>query len=193
MNYCYIRVSTDKQEYDRQFHILNQHGYKEDNCTFLTETYSGKSMLNRPVLNELLSIIEKDDVIIVESLSRLARSTKDLLEICEILEKKEASLISIKENIDMTSPIGKFFITVMGAINQLERDNTAERTREALKVKKMQGIQLGRPREVKNLDPAIKAVMSKKMSITEASKKYNVVRSTLYYHIGRIKKGEASA
>lgn len=187
--YVYIRISTDKQEYDRQFMILKDNGYTEENCTILTETYSGKSMSNRPVLSQLLTDIGDNDVIVIESLSRLARSTKDLLEICEILQKKNASLISIKENIDMTSPIGKFFITVMGAINQLERDTTAERTKEALRVKKQQGVKLGRPRVVEGLDTALTEIEEGKITVKEATKKYNIVGSTLYYHLSK-RKGE---
>ncbi len=189
-NYVYIRVSTEKQEYDRQIMLLNERGYNETNSVIMTETYSGKSMTNRPILTKLLQDIEKDDVIIVEALSRLARSTKDLLEICEILTKKDAALISLKENIDMTSPMGKFFITVMGAVNQLERDNTAERTKEALKVKKANGVKLGRPREVENLDQALAEIIEGKKSVKEASKHYGITQSLLYYHVSKIRKGE---
>ncbi len=189
MNYCYIRVSTDKQEYNRQLDILKNRGYDETNSLLYTETYSAKSAYNRPVLQEIFSKIKEGDVIVVESLSRLARSTMNLLEICEILQEKNVSLISIKEHVDLTSPMGKFFITIMGSLSQLERDLTSERTKEALKVKKANGVKLGRPREVENLDQALAEIIEGKKSVKEASLHYGITQSLLYYHVSKIRKG----
>lgn len=177
----YLRVSTDSQEQLRQEFLMKQKGYDETNTTFFTETYSAKTM-DRPVLQSILNNLNEDDVIVVESLSRLARSTKDLLSICELLEKKKATLISLKENIDMTSAMGKFFITVMGAINQLERETTAQRTKEALSAKKANGVQLGRPKSVDEdvLNQAVDYYMSSRLSYKDAAEQFGINYVTLF-------------
>ena len=178
--FLYIRVSTDTQEYDRQIYLLNNAGYNSTNSIIYQETYSAKTM-NRPQLTKMLDEIAENDVVIVESLSRLARSTKDLLNICELLQKKKASLISLKESIDMTTPIGKFFISVMGAINQLERDTAAQRTKEALGAKKAKGAKLGRPHSIstETYNMAIDEYLNTEQSYREVAKKYGMSDVTL--------------
>ena len=81
---------------------------------------SGKNM-DRPQLRQMLSFVRKGDELIVESISRLARNTRDLLVIIEELNKKEVRFVSLKENIDTNTPSGKFMLTVFGAISELER------------------------------------------------------------------------
>lgn len=142
--YLYLRVSTEEQSQERQMYLLEKAGYNAENSMIYTEIYSGKTMRKRPILLQMLRNLQKDDVIVVESLSRLARSTKDLLQICDDLQKKQAGLISLKEKVDLTSPMGKFFITMVGAVSQFERDVIAERTHEALQAKKQKGQKLGR-------------------------------------------------
>ena len=177
--YVYIRVSTDKQEYDRQVFLLAQRGYTEENCIILTETYSAKTMV-RPVLQSMLNAIEEDDVIVVEALSRLARSTKDLLDILEIIKNKKASLISLKENVDMTTPVGKLFLTMIGAFNQFERDNTAQRTKESLRAKKDKGMILGRPTEVAKED--IYELLARNFTVRDIVEMTGIAQSTVYYY-----------
>ena len=143
--YLYIRVSTSKQDYERQMYVLGNAGYNETNCTIITETYTGTKIDGRKALNGMLDNLKKGDRIIIESLSRLARSRKDLLALIEILESKDVTLKSLKEEIDLTSAVGKLFISIMGAVNQFERDIISERTSEKLQSLKAQGIVLGRP------------------------------------------------
>lgn len=177
----YLRKSTSGQEFERQVYLLNEKGYTSSNCLWYEESYSAKTM-DRPILQSILSELQEDDVIVVESLSRLARSTKDLLSICELLEKKKATLISLKENIDMTSAMGKFFITVMGGINQLERDLTAQRTKEALTAKKASGVQLGRPKSVDEdvLNQAVDYYMTSRLSYKDAAEEFGINYVTLF-------------
>ena len=87
---------------------------------------SGKNM-ERPQLKEMLGFVRKGDVLIVESISRLARNTRDLLTIIEELNNKEVGFISLKENIDTNTPSGKFMLTVFGAISELERSYILQR------------------------------------------------------------------
>ena len=90
--HLYIRVSTNKQDFDRQYFILNENGYNKSNSVIHTETYSGKTINDRPVLSSLLSEVKANDIIVIESLSRLARSLKDLLSIIELLEEKNENV-----------------------------------------------------------------------------------------------------
>lgn len=145
--YLYIRVSTDKQDYDRQLYVLNNAGYNEDNSHIITETYTGTSINGRKKLKALIETLQHGDTLVIESLSRLARSLKDLLTIVELLESKDVTLKSIKEEINLNSAMGKFFINIMGAVNQLERDIISERTSEKLQSMKAEGIELGRPKK----------------------------------------------
>ena len=82
---------------------------------------SGKNT-NRPELNKMLNFVREGDVVIVESISRFARNTKDLLELVEKLTAKQVEFISKKEAIDTTTPTGKFMLTVFGAVAELERE-----------------------------------------------------------------------
>lgn len=144
--YLYIRVSTNKQDYERQLFVLNNAGYNESNSIVVTETYTGTKIDGRKSLNKMLEDAQSGDVIVIESLSRLARSLKDLLSLIEILESKDVSLKSLKEEIDLSSASGKLILSIMGAVNQFERDMISERTSEKLQSMKAQGIELGRPK-----------------------------------------------
>lgn len=143
--YLYIRVSTSKQDYDRQMFVLNNAGYNEDNSIIVTETYTGTQIDGRKELQAMIKQLRSGDKIIIESLSRLARSLKDLLGLIEIFEKKDVTLKSLKEEIDLSSASGKLILSIMGAVNQFERDIISERTTEKLQSLKEQGVELGRP------------------------------------------------
>lgn len=145
--FLYIRVSTNKQDYERQMYVLNNAGYNESNSVVFTETYTGTRINGRKELEALLDQIKHGDVIVIESLSRLARSLKDLLGLIEILEDKGVSLKSLKEDIDLSSASGKLILSIMGAVNQFERDIISERTTEKLQSLKDKGVELGRPKK----------------------------------------------
>ena len=120
MNIGYIRVSTIEQNPDRQYSDLKK--YKIDK--FFEEHASGKNT-ERPVLNEMLNFIREGDTLFIESFSRLARNTADLLNIIETLKNKNVKIISQKENLDTGSPTGKMMITMIGAIATFEREGIA--------------------------------------------------------------------
>lgn len=92
---------------------------------------SGKNV-NRPQLNEMLAFARQGDTIVVESISRFARNTKDLLELMEKLTAKGVGFISKKEAIDTGTPTGKFMLTVFAAVAELEREYILQRQRRAL-------------------------------------------------------------
>lgn len=139
MNIGYIRVSTIEQNPERQYSDLKK--YKIDK--FFEEHASGKNT-ERPVLNEMLNFIREGDTLFIESFSRLARNTADLLNIIETLKNKNVKIISQKENLDTGSPTGKMMITMIGAIATFERELILERQKEGIAIAKAAGKYKGR-------------------------------------------------
>lgn len=118
MKISYLRVSDVQQKIDRQIEIMKEKGIEK----FFVDKCSGKDT-NRKSLQEMLDFIRENDQIYIESFSRLARSTKDLITLVEyITETKKAHLISLKENIDTTTPAGRMMLGVIGSIFQFERE-----------------------------------------------------------------------
>ena len=133
MKVAYVRVSTVEQNEDRQLDGLSKYGIER----WFTEKISGKNA-NRPELQNLLDFVREGDTVYVHDFSRLARSTKDLLDIVEKLNAKGVHLVSNKENVDSSTPTGKLMLTMIGAIAEFERLNMLERQREGIAIKKAQ-------------------------------------------------------
>ena len=137
--YGYVRVSTAEQNTTRQEVLMQELGVDK----VLIDKASGKDT-NRPQLNILMDFVTKGDTIIVESISRFARNTKDLLDLIERLKDKGVHFISKKENIDTSTPTGMFMLTVFGAVAQLERDYLRDRQKEGIDIAKKEGKFKGR-------------------------------------------------
>lgn len=135
----YIRVSTEKQETARQQEIMNN--YQVDRI--FSEKLSGANT-DRPQLKAMLDYVREGDTLYIESISRLGRSAKDLLNIIDTLTAKGVTLISHKESIDTDTPTGKFMLTVFAALSQLEREQLKLRQREGIEIAKAQGKYTGR-------------------------------------------------
>jgi DNA invertase Pin-like site-specific DNA recombinase len=135
----YIRVSTEHQETARQQEIMC--GYQVDRI--FSEKLSGANT-DRPQLKAMLDYVREGDTLYVESISRLGRSTKDLLNIIDTLTEKGVTLVSNKENIDTDTPTGKFMLTVFVALSQLEKEQLKQRQREGIEIAKTQGKYTGR-------------------------------------------------
>ena len=131
MNIAYVRVSSLDQNEQRQNEALQKHNIDK----WFTEKISGKNT-NRPELQAMLEFVREGDTIYIHDFSRLARSTKDLLEIAEQLNNKGVDLVSNKENIDTSTPTGKLMLTMLGAIAEFERQNLLERQREGIEIAK---------------------------------------------------------
>ncbi|MHC1694140.1 MAG: recombinase family protein [Eubacteriales bacterium] len=179
MKIAYVRVSTEEQNTIRQEVMMQELGVDE----LYLDKASGKST-DRPQLKRMLSYIRKGDIVIVESISRFARNTKDLLELIEILSAKEVTFISKKEAIDTTTPAGKFMLTIFGAVAELERDYILQRQREGIAIAKQQGKYKGRKRIE---HPEFNKVVSKwrmgKVSANKAMSMLNMTRSTFYRRV----------
>ena len=148
MNIAYVRVSSLDQNEQRQNEALQKHNIDK----WFTEKVSGKDT-NRPELKAMLEYVREGDTIYIHDFSRLARSTKDLLDIVEELERKKVHLVSNKENINTSTPSGKLMLTMIGAIAEFERTNLLERQREGIAEAKKKGVYKGG--QVKKIDSAL--------------------------------------
>ena len=138
MNIAYVRVSTVEQNEARQIEALEKHNIEK----WYTEKISGKNT-DRPELQAMLDFAREGDTIYIHDFSRLARSTKDLLEIVEMLNRKGVHLVSNKENVDTSTPTGKLMLTMIGAIAEFERVNMLDRQREGIAIAKRNGVYKG--------------------------------------------------
>lgn len=178
-SYGYARVSTQQQDLSRQLDMLKQRHCNE----ILTEKISG-TKTDRPELIRLKDKVRSGDTIIIESFSRLGRSTKDLIELVECFENKGVKLISLKENFDTTTPQGKLMLTVFQAFSQFERDLIAQRTKEGLESARARGRKGGRPKVKDNaIAKALKLYDSKEYSISEIVGMTGISQATLYRYI----------
>lgn len=142
MKVFYCRVSTVLQNEARQVKMCEDVKAEK----LFVDKASGKNT-DRPKLKEMLSFIREGDIVIVESISRLARNTKDLLCIVDTITSKGADLVSLKENIDTSTPQGKCMLTVFGALAQFERELINERTLEGVAIAKEEGKYKGKPKK----------------------------------------------
>lgn len=173
----YVRVSTVEQKLDRQ--LL---AYDKANLVY-SDKVSGKDK-ERPQLKAMLEDLKENDVVVVKSLDRLSRSTMDLLEIAKEIEDKGATLKVLDKDIDTGTAIGRFFLTIIGAVAELERENIKARVMEGVAIAKEQGKYRGRKKgsiELKgeSLDRFIK-FYKKGFNKTELSKEFGVPRATIY-------------
>ena len=176
-NIAYVRVSTVDQNEERQIEALE----KRDIDRWFIEKVSAKDM-NRPKLQEMLEYIRSGDTVYIHDFSRLARSTKDLLEIVEFLHSKDVGLVSNKENIDTTTPQGKLMLTMIGAIAEFERENLLERQREGIAIAKKQGKYKGRKPVKINEEVFLREYdnyMNRRINKVQFAKNLGVSRPTL--------------
>lgn len=139
MKVGYVRVSTEEQNTARQEIIMEQLGVEK----VFVDKMSGKNT-DRPQLNAMLDFVREGDVVVVESISRFARSTRDLLNLVNGLNDKQVDFISQKESIDTKTPQGKFMLTVFAAMAELERDQILQRQKEGIAAAKAAGKYKGR-------------------------------------------------
>lgn len=148
--YSYLRVSTLEQDTEKnKLEILKfANSKKLGNVEFVEEQISGKSNFKKRQLGTLLEKMQKDDILIVPELSRIARSITQIFEVIEIVKEKGITLYSLKENFcsndkSITSTVAT---TIFALVAQIERDLISLRTKEALASKKANGVKLGRPK-----------------------------------------------
>lgn len=177
MNIAYVRVSTVEQNDGRQLEGLKQYNIDK----WFTEKISAKDT-NRPELKKMIDFAREGDTIYIWDFSRLARSTKDLLDLVETFKEKGIHLISVKENLDTSTPAGKLMLTMIGAINEFERANLLERQREGIALAKREGKYKGR-KEIgypENWSEVYSKWKSRELTGTKAMELLELKRNTFY-------------
>ena len=185
MRFFYERVSTQHQSLGRQEEMMKNLQIDQ----VFADKASGKTM-ERPQLQRLLETVRSGDTVVVESYSRLSRSTKDLLSIIEKLQDKNVFFESLKEQIDTSTATGKLFLTIIAGISEFEREIMLERQREGIEVAKKNHKYKGR--QPIKYDAALFVSLYdqwEKGNITQKMmcKMLHMSRGTLYKHIAEYK------
>lgn len=152
MNYCYLRISTEKQELDRQEQLFKDRGYIEGvNSTFYREVYTG-TKVNRPIFMEMLKEMREGDTLVVESLSRLSRGgvIRTLELITDLVENRKINITIFKEGFNLVAgekpnSTTSLLLGIFSVLGQFERDLLSERTKEGLHATMERGTVMGRP------------------------------------------------
>lgn len=178
MRFGYCRVSSTSQCLDRQIEALRELGIEDRNI--FCDKISGVKE-HRPALDDLISRLREGDSVTVLSFDRLARSTKQLLALSEQFDSMGVDLISVKENIDTTTPQGKLVFSIFASIAEFQRSIIKETQREGIEAAKAKGKIKGRPRVSKEkLEAALSLYENKQMSVREIERTIGISRGTLY-------------
>ena len=179
MKVAYERVSTSGQSTLRQDVMMQDQKIEK----IFTEKISGKDR-NRPELQKMLDFVREGDTVVIESISRLARSTRDFLNILDELEKKHVALISLKEQIDTATPTGRFLVSIFAALAQLEREQILTRQKEGIAAQKAKGTYTGgRPKvkvEAKQLAMVVGRWKAGEITAVQAMQQLNLAKTTFY-------------
>lgn len=184
MRVGYVRCSTVEQNEARQLVMMEQQNAEK----LFIDKKSGKNT-DREAFKEMMRFVRAGDTVIVESISRIARNTRDLLSIVSELTDKGVEFISLKENIDTTTPQGRFMLTVFGALAELERENILERQREGIEIAKSEGKYKGRkPMEVdeSKMKALCKKWRSGEITATAAMKELGLKPNTFYRRVNEM-------
>ena len=183
MKIGYIRVSTEEQNTARQEALLRELDVDE----IFIDKASGKNA-DRPELTRMMNYVRRGDTVIVESISRFARNTRDLLDLVERLTEKQVEFVSRKEAIDTTTPTGKFMLTVFAAVAELEREYILQRQREGIAIAKTQGKYTGRkPRPLPdNVERVVARWRAGEITAVEAMRQTGLKPNTFYRRCSQI-------
>jgi len=188
-NVAYVRVSSIDQNDSRQRDALKKYKIEK----WFSEKVSAKDT-KRPQLQAMLDYVRDGDTVYIHDFSRLARSTKDLLDIIEQLKSKGVQLKSNKEEFNTATPNGKLMLTMIAAINEFERENILERQREGIALAVKQGKYKGRKEvNIPDFDKHYKRYMKREINKAKLAKELNISRPTLDKLINKYKekaKGE---
>mgnify|MGYP000941152008 CR=1 FL=1 len=181
MRIFYERVSTERQSLARQDELLKKLNIER----VYADKATGKH-IDRPQLKAMLEFAREGDTIVVESFSRLSRSTKDLLHLVEVMRAKGIAFESQKEKIDTSTASGKLFLTIVAALNEFEREVLLERQAEGIAIAKRNGKYTGRVHAT--IDRYLFVELYKDYKRKHITQKYmckrlGISRSTLYKEI----------
>lgn len=181
MRVFYVRCSTMEQNEARQLKMAEEQNAEK----VFVDKASGKNT-DRTAFKEMMAFVRAGDTVVVESISRIARNTRDLLSIVSELTEKGVEFVSLKENIDTTTPQGRFMLTVFGALAELERENILERQREGIEIAKSEGKYKGR-KPIDYDEAQMKALCKKwrasEITATAAMKELGLKPNTFYRRV----------
>lgn len=184
MIFGYARVSTQDQNLEMQLDALQKYG-----CWRVFEEKITGTKKERPQLEEMFNYLRPGDKVVVYKLDRISRSTKHLIELMEYFEANQIDFVSINENIDTSTPMGKFIFKIMASIAELERDIISERTKSGLEAARARGRKGGRPKKSqKKIEMALRMYDSKQHSIKEIAEATGIGKTTLYRYLNDSKK-----
>ena len=167
--FCFTYIMAEEQNAEKVF----------------VDKASGKNT-DRAAFKEMIAFVRAGDTVVVESISRIARNTRDLLSIVSELTEKGVEFVSLKENIDTTTPQGRFMLTVFGALAELERENILERQREGIEIAKSEGKYKGR-KPIDYDEAQMKALCKKwragEITATAAMKELGLKPNTFYRRV----------
>lgn len=176
MKVGYVRVSSQGQNTARQEVLMQELGVER----IFIDRQSGKDT-SRPELKRMLEYVRDGDVVIVESISRFARNTRDLLELVEQLTAKNVEFVSKKEALDTSTPSGRFVLTIFGAVAQLEREYLLQRQKEGIAIAKQEGKYKGRkPLDRPELDSVVAIWRRGEITAVEAMRRLRISKTTFY-------------
>jgi DNA invertase Pin-like site-specific DNA recombinase len=179
MIFGYARVSTEDQNLDLQIDALTQHGIDK----LFQEKVTG-SKRDRPQLEDMIKGLREGDSVVIYKLDRISRSTKHLIELSETFEELGVNFISIQDNVDTSTSMGRFFFRVMASLAELERDITIERTKSGLEAARARGKKGGRPSKAsQSIELALKMYDSKEYSINQILDASKLSKTTLYRYL----------
>ena len=185
MKIGYIRISSADQNTARQEVLMQELGVEQ----VYIDRMSGKNT-ERPELQRMMNYVREGDTVIVESISRFARNTRDLLELIDFLNRKNVEFVSKKESLDTSTPTGKFMLTIFGAVAELEREYILQRQREGVEIAKANGVYKGRkPIERENFAQVVTLWESGRITAVEAMKRLNLKPSTFYRKVRKLRGG----
>lgn len=178
--YGYVRVSTEEQKLFIQEDALRKYG-----CTkIISEKGSGRNEQRRALLS-LFRRLKSEDTLVVWKLDRLARTTKQLITLSSRLQKKGVILISLQENLNTSTPLGRFYFTIIAAIAEMEVEMIRERTRAGIASARRRGKNIGRPTINQGTQKKIQQVYKKNQSVAITAEICQVSRTTVYKYLNK--------
>lgn len=174
----YMRVSTCQQKFDSQEKALKEFGVDR-----LFKEYGSGKNINRSELNKALASLSPGDTFVIFKLDRLSRTTRQLLFLIEEFENRNIQFVSIQNHIDTSTPMGKFFFTIMGGFAEMEASLIRERVLAGIEAAREKGVTLGRPRQVKNALKAVDLYQTTNMPVKEIAEKCHISIPTLYKYL----------
>lgn len=181
MRYGYIRVSSEEQNLARQQEAMEKEGIASEKV--YCEKKSGKDM-EREELQQLLKVVNMGDSITITDITRLGRSIRDIVNLVYDLDKKGITIISIKDNINTSTEIGKVFIMITGIFAEMELNAIKERQRQGIEAAKKAGRFTGRPRiKMDNFEQVYQQFFNNQISLDQALKLLECSRATFYRRV----------